>query len=151
MQYLAVTNGGTTTVIIDNTAGVESPLALNGSDVYAVVSPTNSCQPLQNPTPGVCYAVPNRVSVSLVHETNNPNEWSYDFTSATTTPSVTSDSVIDLVVGIRSTYSTLRWSWVNGTPNYWSTVTPVAPTAGEAHVKFTPKTIPVMDLSLIHI
>lgn len=143
VQYLAVTNGGTTTVIIDNTAGVASPLALNGSDVYAVVSPTNSCQPGQAAAAGVCYAVPNRVSVSLVHETSL-NNWSYDFTtSSSSTPSITSDSVIDLIVGIRSTYSTLRWSWVNGVPNYWST-TPVSPTAGDAHVKFTPKTMPVM-------
>ena len=144
VQYLAVTNGGTTTVIIDNTAGVESPLALNGSDVYAVVSPTNSCQPGQAAADGVCYAVPNRVTVSLVHETS-ANNWSYDFTtSSSSTPSVTSDSVIDLIVGIRSTYSTLRWSWVNGVPNYWSTVTPGASTPGEAHVKFTPKTMPEM-------
>ena len=145
VQYLAVTTGGTTTVIIDNTAGIASPLALNGSDVYAVVSPTNSCQPGQANTAGVCYAVPNRVTVSLVHETS-PNSWSYDFTtSSSSTPSVTSDSVIDLIVGIRSTYATLRWSWVNGVPNYWSTTTPVSPTAGEAHVKFTPKTMPWMS------
>ena len=144
VQYLAVTNGGTTTVIIDNTAGIASPLALNGSDVYAVVSPTNSCQPGQTPAAGFCYAIPNRVTVSLVHETS-ANNWSYDFTtSSSSTPSITSDSVIDLIVGIRSTYATLRWSWVNGVPNYWSTTTPVSPTAGEAHVKFTPKTMPVM-------
>ena len=144
VRYLSVTNGGTTTVIIDNTAGVASPLALNGSDVYAVVSPTNSCQPGQTPVGGVCYATPNRVTVSLVHETSL-NSWSYDFTtSSSSTPSVTSDSVIDLIVGIRSTYATLRWSWVNGVPNYWSTTTPVSPTAGDAHVKFTPKTMPVM-------
>ena len=143
IKYLAVTNGVTTTVIIDNAAGIESPLALNGSDVYAVVSPTNSCQPGQAPG-GFCYAIPNRVSVSLVHETAL-NSWSYDFTtSSSSTPSVTSDSVIDLIVGIRSTYATLRWSWVNGVPNYWSTTTPVSPTAGEAHVKFTPKTMPLM-------
>ena len=143
IKYLAVTNGVTTTVIIDNAAGIESPLALNGSDVYAVVSPTNSCQPGQTPG-GFCYATPNRVTVSLVHETAL-NSWSYDFTtSSSSTPSVTSDSVIDLIVGIRSTYATLRWSWVNGVPNYWSTTTPVSPTAGEAHVKFTPKTMPLM-------
>ena len=122
IKYLAVTNGVTTTVIIDNAAGIESPLALNGSDVYAVVSPTNSCQPGQTPG-GFCYATPNRVTVSLVHETAL-NSWSYDFTtSSSSTPSVTSDSVIDLIVGIRSTYATLRWSWVNGVPNYWSTTT----------------------------
>ena len=144
VRYLSVTNGGTTTVIIDNTAGVASPLALNGSDVYAVVSPTNSCQPGQTPG-GFCYATPNRVTVSLVHEEATPGSWSYDFTtSSSSTPSVTSDSVIDLIVGIRSTYATLRWSWVNGVPNYWSTTTPVSPTAGDAHVKFTPKTMPVM-------
>ena len=144
IKYLAVTNGVTTTVIIDNAAGIESPLALNGSDVYAVVSPTNSCQPGQTPG-GFCYAIPNRVTVSLVHETAL-NSWSYDFTppSSSSTPSVTSDSVIDLIVGIRSTYATLRWSWVNGVPSYWSTTTPVSPTAGEAHVKFTPKTMPLM-------
>ena len=144
IKYLAVTNGATTTVIIDNAAGIESPLALNGSDVYAVVSPTNSCQPGQTPG-GFCYAIPNRVTVSLVHETAL-NSWSYDFTppSSSSTPSVTSDSVIDLIVGIRSTYATLRWSWVNGVPSYWSTTTPVSPTAGEAHVKFTPKTMPLM-------
>ena len=145
VRYLAVTNSGTTTVIIDNTAGDASPLALNGSDVYAVVSPTNSCQPGQAAAAGVCYAVPNRVTVSLVHEEATPGSWSYDFTtSSSSTPSVTSDSVIDLIVGIRSTYATLRWSWVNGIPNYWSTTTPVSPTAGDAHVKFTPKTMPVM-------
>ena len=145
IKSLIVTpSGGSPVTVINNTGGipVASPDVTSTShSIYAVVAPTNACNTTQTPgvSPG-CYASPNRVTVSLVREVSAGN-WSYDFSSATGSPAVTTGATIDLTVGFRSAYSSLRWSWVNGAPSYWqSTVTPGL--GGDVHIKFAPRTMP---------
>jgi hypothetical protein len=136
--------GGSATTVISNTGGipVASPDVTSTShSIYAVVAPTNACNTTQTPgvSPG-CYASPNRVTVSLVREVSAGN-WSYDFTSATGSPAITTGATIDMTIGFRSAYSSLRWSWANGAPSYWqTTVTPGL--GGDVRIKFSPRTMP---------
>jgi hypothetical protein len=113
------------------------------SDIYAFITPTNGCRTNQTPGLDNCYDPPNRVGISLMRYLG-PG-WSEDFTSGNSAnPPLSDTSVIDLTIGFHSAYSPLRWSWVNGVPSYWlSTVSPLAD--GEVHVKFSPKTVPVMN------
>ena len=144
IKSLIVTpSGGSATPVITNTSSpVRSPDVTSTShSIYAVVAPTNACN--TNQLPGVstdCYATPNRVTVSLVREVSAGN-WSYDFTSAAGSPAITSGATIDLTIGVKSAYSTLRWSWVNGEPSFWeTTVTPGID--GDVRIKFAPRTMP---------
>jgi len=149
IAYLGITNPGfpEVTVIDNRLAAATNPAVerIGGgqfSDIYAFVSPTNACNTNQTPTPGVCYANPNRVTVSLAAQTG-PSTWTEDLTATSTVPNVTANSEVRLVIGFRAAYSSLRWSWVNGVPSYWRTT--VAPGAGgTVEVKFTPKTMPWM-------
>ena len=144
IKSLIVTpTGGAPTTVINNTISpVQSPdVTSTAHSIYAVVAPTNACN--SNQTPGVspdCYATPNRVTVSLVREVSVGN-WSSDFTSATGSPAITTGATVDLTVGVKSAYSTLGWSWVNGQPSFWeTTVTPGL--GGDVHIKFSPRTMP---------
>ena len=152
IAYLGITNPGSAEVpVIDNrVAAAASPnvLQIGGlgapySDIYAFVAPTNSCKIGQAPQDGVCYANPNRVSVYLSAELSNAT-WSNDMTSTTTLPNVTSNSTVHLIIGFRGPYSSLRWSWVDGIPSYWKNSV-VPGVGGTVEVKFTPKTMPVMN------
>lgn len=152
IKYLAITNPGTgTRVVINNTGNVPRPDALDPagttsgviSDVYALVSPTNACNTTQTASPGVCYDAPNRVTISLWRDTGGPS-WTENFTGASTTPAVTANSEVHLIVGFSAVYSSLRWSWVNGVPSYWRNAV-VPGVGGTVEVKFTPKTMPVMN------
>ena len=134
---------GTTTVVVDNqTNSVQTPTPAAGTDLYAVVAPQNACKTGQAPAAGVCYDPPNRVSVYLEHLTGTG--WTENFTSSTSTnPAITTSSVVDLIIGFHSAYSSLRWSWVNGVPSYWQNT--VANGAdGQVEVRFSPRTVPVM-------
>ena len=136
--------GGSATTVISNTGGtpVASPDVTSTShSIYAVVAPTNACNTTQTPgvSPG-CYASPNRVTVSLVREVS-AGSWSYDFTSAAGSPAITTGATVDMTIGFRSAYSSLRWSWANGAPSHWeTTVTPGL--GGDVRIKFSPRTMP---------
>jgi len=153
IKRLAVSNDGGATfdniVVPDSADGTNgwAPLtaSIGGqvSDIYAFITPTNGCRTNQTPGLDNCYDPPNRVGISLMRYLG-PG-WSEDFTSGNSAnPPLSDTSVIDLTIGFHSAYSPLRWSWVNGVPSYWlSTVSPLA--NGEVHVKFSPKTVPVMN------
>ncbi|MGI9117042.1 MAG: hypothetical protein ACR2JV_05340 [Gaiellales bacterium] len=145
VKYLAVENAGATTVVIDNVAaGAQTPTPAPGTDLYAVVATQNACKTGQAAAPGVCYDPPNRVAVYLEHSI--PGGWSTDFTSSTSTnPATTTSSVIDLVIGFHSAYSSLRWSWVNGVPSFWNDTIPATGGDGQVEVRFSPKLVPVMN------
>ena len=136
IKRLAVSNDGGATfdniVVPDSADGTNgwAPLtaSIGGqvSDIYAFITPTNGCRTNQTPGLDNCYDPPNRVGISLMRY-SGPG-WSEDFTSGNSAnPPLSDASVIDLTVGFHPTYSTLRWSWVNGVPSYWaSTVSPLA-------------------------
>jgi len=114
------------------------------SDVYAFITPTNGCNLNQHQGVDNCYDTPNRVGISLMRY-GGSNTWYDDFTThPSANPPITDSSIIDLTIGFHTDYSTLRWSWANGVPSYWtSNVSPLAD--GEVRIKFTPKTVPVMN------
>ena len=150
IKYLRVTNGATTSTIVNDTAAIGNHFrptleTVNGNlaDIYAFVDGTNGCTTSQQPAPGVCYNPPNRVSISIKRWDAVNSQWTSDLTTAgaTTNPQITTSSVIDVVIGFHSTYSSLRWSWVNGTPSYWSN-TVVPGSDGTVQVKFSPRTMP---------
>lgn len=150
IAYLGITNPGfPEIVVIDNVAAAAARpnvQQIGGgqySDVYAFVAPTNACNTSQTPAPGVCYANPNRVTVYLGAETS-ANSWTENMTSTNTVPNVTENSEIHLIIGFKAAYSSLRWSWVDGVPSYWKNNV-VPGIGGTVEVKFTPKTMPVMN------
>ena len=153
IRYFSITNPtGGEMVIIDNTGGspAQSPdvETVGGgpySNLYPFVSPTNSCRIGQTPAPGQCYATPNRVTVWIGVKGGGGYQPSLsDFDAASIMPNLTTDSVVRLIIGFHSDYSTLRWSWVSGQPTYWrSTVAPGSD--GEVEVKFRPSLIPRDD------
>jgi len=113
------------------------------SDVYAFISPTNGCGTSQTPETANCYDPPNRVSVYLARW--DGTGWDPNFTTIrSTNPVITATSVIDIVIGFKDAYSSLRWTWVDGVPSYWSN-TVVDRVGGDVHVRFTPKTVPIMS------
>lgn len=153
IRYLGVTNAdGTEMTVIDNQDASPSQTPEVGtigggpfSNIYAFVSPTNSCRDGQDPAPGVCYATPNRVTVWIAVKGGGGYQPSLsDFDPGTILPNVTTDSVIHLIIGFHASYSTLRWSWVSGEPTYWrSTVAPGSD--GVVEVRFRPSLIPRDD------
>ena len=154
IKRLAVSTGGGPFVnlVTPDSAGAANAWAPDGantgsgiSDVYAFVSPTNSCNTSQTPTPGVCYDPPNRVSVYLAHWDSTGNQWTENFTTSNSTnPAITTSSVVEITIGFKAAYSSLRWTWVDGVPSYWSNT--VAPgSAGDVTVRFSPRTMPVMN------
>lgn len=146
LKYLSVTNAGTETVVVDNrVAQVPTPTVIGSSNIYALVTPTNACKVGQNPAPNVCYEFPNRVTVSLSRPPAGGGglTWSDNFSAGpATTPSVTADSIVHMIVGFKSGYTALRWSWVSGEPTYWRST--VNPFGGEVELKFRPRTQPHM-------
>lgn len=157
VKSLSITNGGTTTdAIIAGSAGAGNfyrpTLATNGgiiSDVYPFVFATNACRQGQAPADGQCYAVPNRVTVAIRHFVGGGDGWGggtpansgMNFLGVTTNPAISATSKIDMVVAFKPGYSSLRWTWANGVPEYWNaTVNQL--TGGDVRIRFTPKTMP---------
>ena len=142
IKYLAVDNGGTQTVVVNNQSApfAVSPTPAGGTDIYALVSPTNACRTGQAPGPGVCYSSPNRVTVSLAR--NASGTWTENLTTSPAAPVVNADSVVHVIIGFKAGYTSLRWSWVNGVPTYWKST--VGPFGGDVEIKFRPRTQPYM-------
>lgn len=142
IKRLSITNAGTETVVIDNTTGAASVAPALGMNVSATVQGYNICRPGQTPGPGSCYALPNRIAVSL-EWLKQGEGWTSDFTGATTTPIVDAASVIDITVGFRPAYASLRWTWLSGAPSWWSNSVTAA--GGEVRVRYTMSTMPILS------
>ena len=120
---------------MNNTGGSPSqtPAPQVSTDIYAFVAPVNACADTPS---GQCYAIPNRVSIWIGR--NDAGAWTNNLTGAVNT--VNENTTIDLIVGFNSAYSTLRWSWANGAPSYWSST--VSASGGDVRIKFKAKTMP---------
>ena len=135
IKYFAINNGGSDIVIVNNTGGspAQTPTPVVSTDIYAFVAPVNACADTPS---GQCYAIPNRVSIWIGRDDNGT--WTNNLTGAINT--VNENTTIDLIVGFNSAYSTLRWSWANGVPSYWSST--VTSSGGDVRIKFKAKTMP---------
>ena len=142
IKRLAIINGTTETEVIDNTADSQSPDPALGMTVTAVVEGYNICGPGQSPGPGAqCYEDPNRIAITLSR--SDGGGWSTDFTGATTTPQVDENSIVDLTIGFRPAYTSLRWTWLSGVPSWWSYNVTAA--GGEVRVRYRIAKKPILD------
>ena len=84
-----------------------------------LINPNNVCHDGQEPAPGVCYANPNRVSFSLVylHNGDTKNDFSGPSLSSL---GITEDDEFEFTIGLNDFAEDLGWTWVSGTPTYWS-------------------------------
>jgi len=131
------------TVVIDNAAGVASPTIQAGQSLTATVQGYNICRTGQQPAQGQCYADPNRIAISLERYLGAGQGWTTDL-AGSSTPQVTEASTIDVTIGFRPAFSTIGWSWLNGTPSYWR-ASVVAGAGGEIRTTFKATPIPSVD------
>lgn len=126
VKTLSVINGPTTTPVITN-GTVTTPESSTPGAITAVISPTNLCKTGQTSNNGnQCYSTPNRLGIAIGY-VKSAGQIGYNFTAPTGqngTPlslaaPVTSDTVIELVVNMNTWGSNLRWTWMNGAPQFW--------------------------------
>lgn len=149
VRSLAVINGGVSIPVI--TGGTASAPTTAAGDVTAVVAPVNLCKTGQSPSPGSCYATPNRVSVQLVYATGSDDVMHSDginFAAPTTALNqpVTSSTVFDMTIALNTLGQTLRWSWANGDLVRWETSNLGTPDAA-VRIQFRPSQTPSIDWS----
>ena len=117
---LSVINGGVSTpVITAGTATAETNVPTGR--IAVAISPFNLCRTGQTPAPGVCYATPNRIGITVGYQTQ-PGQLGYDFSKATNllTP-VTADTEFDITLNLNTLGKSVRWSWASGVATYWNT------------------------------
>jgi hypothetical protein len=142
VRSLSLTNAGTTTPVITG-GGPSAPTVASGG-VSAVVSPVNLCRVDQTPTPGVCYATPNRVSLTVVYANGGNDGYNFDDPQVSVTPTVDANTVIDMTVALNTLGRSLRWTWVNGDLLYWQT-TNLGQADATVRIKFKPAYAPFVD------
>ena len=142
ISKLSYTNGENT-VNITPPEGTTDPLyftthQLENNDITAVVSPVNLCRAGVSPSPGKCYATPNRVSVGIGFVYNGSVHRDFSQNSGTGQASeITADTVFDMTVNLNTIGSQLRWSQLYGDLRYWKTTNLGAGDA-TVQVKFSP-------------
>ncbi len=136
---LTVINGGVSTPVITNGTTTATPVSPGA--VTTVVLPLNLCAAGQPPAPGSCYATPNRVGVTVVYGQGNTDGWDFSNPSQPVTPSIDSNSVIDMTVALNTLGKSLRWTWINGELLYWQTHN-LGQDDATVHIKFRPATAP---------
>jgi len=117
---LSVINGGVSTpVITAGTATAETNVPTGR--IAVAISPFNLCRTGQTPAPGVCYATPNRIGITVGYQTQ-PGQLGYDFSRATNllTP-VTADTEFDITLSLNTLGRSVRWSWASGVATYSNT------------------------------
>ena len=121
---LTVTRSGTTNTIWSGatSAANSPPSGWEGTAgrISAVVTPTNMCAAGVTPAVGVCYASPNRVSVSLGVTSANNGGLDMDFGTVSSVPTVDASSVFTLTINLGAYANDYAWSWVNGQLTSWN-------------------------------
>lgn len=146
IRSLSVVNGGVSTPVI--TDGTASAPAVQNGDVTAVVAPFNLCRTGEAPAQGRCYATPNRVGITFGYADNG--SVGTDFANPTTPlrQAVGRDTVLDVTIGLNTLGSTLRWSWLNGDLERWST-SRLGSDDAEINVRLRPVATPGIDWSAV--
>jgi hypothetical protein len=139
---LSVINGGVSTPVITNgTASAETNVPTGR--IAVAISPSNLCRTGQSPAPGVCYATPNRIGVTVGYQIQ-PGQLGSDFSVANNllTP-VTADTEFDITLNLNTLGRTLRWSWASGVPTYWNTAN-LGTDAATVRLRIKPTLTPVV-------
>jgi len=139
---LSVINGGVSTPVITNgTASAETNVPMGR--IAVAISPSNLCRTGQSPAPGVCYATPNRIGVTVGFQIQ-PGQLGSDFSVANNllTP-VTANTEFDITLNLNTLGRTLRWSWASGVPTYWNTAN-LGTDAATVRLRIKPTLTPVV-------
>ena len=139
---LSVINGGVPTPVITNgTASAETNVPTGR--IAVAIAPSNLCRTGQSPAPGVCYATPNRIGVTVGYQIQ-PGQLGSDFSVANNllTP-VTADTEFDITLNLNTLGRTLRWSWASGVPTYWNTAN-LGTDAATVRLRIKPTLTPVV-------
>jgi hypothetical protein len=153
VSALSVINGGVSTALVTGGTIATSEVATAAGAITTVVSPVNLCRSTQTPAAGVCYATPNRVQVTVAYGSSvgggagsvgtPPVGYNFAAPSATLSPPVDANSIIDMTVVLGALGSNLRWSWVNGDLLFWQIANPGTANA-TVHLRFHPAAAPVV-------
>lgn len=136
---LAVINGGVSTPVITNGTTASAPVAPGA--VTTVISALNLCRSGQTPAPGVCYATPNRVALTVAYGDNATDGWDFSRPDVAVAPTIDANSVIDMTVALNTLGKSLRWTWINGDLLYWQTSN-LGQDNATVHFKFRPAIAP---------
>lgn len=126
VKTLNVINAGVSTSVIANGTATTAESTTPGA-ITAVVAPYNLCKTGQTSNNGnQCYTTPNRLGITLGY-VKSAGQLGYNFTSPTgqngsaltLAAPVTAETVIELVVNMNTWGTNLRWTWMNGAPQYW--------------------------------
>lgn len=102
-----------------------------------VITATNSCKVGQVPAPGVCYANPNRIGITMAYGDQDSVSTNFGHSSASSY-GITENSEIDMTINLNTLAPSLGWTWLNGLPSYWK----VDPIAKTVRIKFKPRYMP---------
>jgi hypothetical protein len=140
---LTVVNGATQTPVITGATSTVPPSVAPGG-VTAVVSPVNLCGHGQTPSPGSCYATPNRVALNVVYGAGDNNGYNFASPSETVSPPISESSIIDMTVALNTLGRSLRWTWINGDLLYWK-ATNLGQQDATVRIKFRPASMPYLS------
>jgi hypothetical protein len=114
--------------------------------VTAVVSPINLCRAGQAPSPGQCYATPNRVAIAFGYATESGVGSDFANPSVPLREAVTPDTILDVVIATNTLGKTLRWSYANGNLVDWK-VSDLGTDTGTVRIRIKPSLSPDVDWS----
>lgn len=146
IRSLSVVNGGVSTPVI--TDGLAAAPALQNGDVTAVVAPFNLCRTGEAPSPGRCYATPNRVGITFGYADNGNVGTDFANPQTPLRQAVTPDTVFDVTIALNTLGSTLRWTWVNGDLERW-TASRLGRDDAEIRLRVRPVVTPAIDWSAV--
>lgn len=123
VKTLNVINAGVSTPVITNGTAT-TPESTTPGAITAVLQPYNLCKTGQ--TASNCYASPNRLGFGLGYM-KQPGQMGYNFSNPTTSngqpqtlvATVNADTVFEIVINMNTWGASLRWTWLNGSPQYW--------------------------------
>jgi hypothetical protein len=144
VKSLTVVNGSQRVVVFSG--GVNAAKSVDNGDVTAVVTPTNLCRADQIPAPGQCYATPNRVGIAFGYKSDQGLGLDFSAPTVALNQTVTSSTVLDVVIGLNTLGTSLRWSWVNGDLVSWK-ATNLGADAAEIRLRVRPTATPNIDWS----
>lgn len=144
IKSLAVVNGSERVTVFSG--GVDAAKGVAVGDVTAVVTPTNLCRAGQTPSPGQCYATPNRVGIAFGYKTDQGLGLDFSAPIVALNQTVTSTTVLDVVIGLNTLGKSLRWSWINGELATWK-ASGLGTDAAEIHLRVRPTATPDIDWS----
>lgn len=144
VKSLAVVNGSQRVSVFSG--GVDAAKGVGVGDVTAVVTPTNLCRAGQAPSPGQCYATPNRVGIAFGYKTDQGLGLDFSAPTVALEQTVTSSTVLDVVIGLNTLGTSLRWSWINGELVTWK-ASGLGAEAAEIHLRVRPTATPDIDWS----